>query len=136
MDDKFILTSFDVSLFTNVPVDLALKSLNKRLNFKKINTKLHREEFLAAVKLVLSSTYFKFNNKYYRQTFGTPMGSPLSPILADIVLQNIEENALKYLDFHIPLYYRYVDDILLSLLTKLTIHLKSLIHIINAFNLL
>jgi len=41
------------------------------------------------------------------------MGSPLSPILADIVMQDLELKAIKNLDFEIPVYYRYVDDILL-----------------------
>jgi len=41
------------------------------------------------------------------------MGSPLSPILADVVMQDLELKAIKNLDFEIPVYYRYVDDILL-----------------------
>lgn len=35
------------------------------------------------VKFIMNSTYFTFNSKYYKQSFGTPMGSPLSPIIAD-----------------------------------------------------
>jgi len=38
------------------------------------------------------------------------MGFPLSPILADIVMQDLEVKAIKNLDFEIPVYYRYVDD--------------------------
>ena len=40
-----------------------------------------------------------------------PMGSPLSPILTDIVMQDIEE---KKLPFVVPIPFRYVDDILLA----------------------
>lgn len=116
LDNTFTLSSFDVvSLFTNVPIDLAIKSLCKRWNFIKIYTKIPKEDFLSPVKMVLSSTYFAFNNRYYKQTFGTPMGSPLSPIIADIVLQDLEDNALKSLDYYIPFYYRYVDDILIAI---------------------
>jgi len=71
-------------------------------------------EFLNAVKLVLHSTYFTFNNIIYKQTFGTPMGSPLSPIITDIVLQDLEERALNTLRFKPLFYFRYVDDILLT----------------------
>jgi len=39
------------------------------------------------------------------------MGSPLSPILADIVMDDLEMNCLKRLDFAVHTYYRYVDDI-------------------------
>ena len=38
----------------------------------------------------MDSTYFKFDNKYYKQIFGTLMGSPISPIIADIVLPDLE----------------------------------------------
>jgi len=50
----------------------------------------------------------------YKQVFGTPMGSPLSPIIADLVLRDLETKALKTLPFSIPIYFRYVDDILLA----------------------
>jgi len=41
------------------------------------------------------------------------MGSLLSPVLADLVMQDVELEAMKQLDFTFPFYYRYVDDILL-----------------------
>jgi len=42
------------------------------------------------------------------------MGSPLPPIIADLMLRNLESHILKNLSF-IPLFYiRYVDDIALS----------------------
>jgi len=67
-----------------------------------------------AVEFVLSSTFFTFNNICYKQIFGTPMGSPLSPVIADLVLQDLEMSAIKMLPFRLPLYYRYVDDIILT----------------------
>jgi len=42
------------------------------------------------------------------------MGSPLSPIVADLVLRDLETSAIKKLPFVLPLYRRYVDDILLT----------------------
>jgi len=39
------------------------------------------------------------------------MGSPLSPILADIVMEDLETLSLQKLDFIVYTYYRYVDDI-------------------------
>jgi len=43
------------------------------------------------------------------------MGSPLSPIIADLVMQDLETSAIKKLPFDIPFYFRYVDDILLAI---------------------
>jgi len=53
-----------------------------------------------------------FNSKIYKQTFETPMESPLSPIVADLVMQDLKENILNSLNIRPPLYYRYVDAII------------------------
>jgi len=42
------------------------------------------------------------------------MGSPLSPILADVVIQDLESNIFNTLTTHIPFYYWYVDDIVFA----------------------
>jgi hypothetical protein len=55
---------------------------------------------------------FYFQGKGYRQIDGIAMGSPLSPILADIFMGNIEKRAHHIID-RAFLYRRYVDDILL-----------------------
>ena len=45
--------------------------------------------------LCLTSTaYFQYNGKHYKQLHGTAMGSPVSVVVAQIVMQNIEEQAL------------------------------------------
>ena len=55
-----------------------------------------------------------FNNKFYKQIFGIPMGSPLSPILADIVMQDFEKKVISMLPARLLFYFRYVDDIILA----------------------
>jgi len=114
----FALVFSDVTLlFTNVPIDLVLTVLDNRWNLIECHTSLPKHEFLDAIKLVLNSTYFKFNNKIYRQTYGTPMSSPLSPIVADLALQNLQNLELHTLDkisFISSFSIRYVDDIALA----------------------
>lgn len=112
VDDEYCLISLDViSLFTNIPLDLAYNSIAERWTFLSDHCPVPKDEFLIAVNLVLRSTFFMFNGIIYQQTFGTPMGSPLSPIIADIVLQDLERRALDSLNLSLPFYYRYVDDI-------------------------
>jgi len=41
------------------------------------------------------------------------MGSSLSPVIADLVLQDLEISAIKNLPF-LSFYYRYIDDIILT----------------------
>ena len=49
-----------------------------------MKTNISKEEFIIAVNFILNSTFSSFNQKIYKQVFGTPMGSPLLPIIADI----------------------------------------------------
>ena len=54
--------------------------------------------------------YFQYNGKHYKQLHGTAMGSPVSVVVAEIVMQNIEEQALATYTRTIPIWLRYVDD--------------------------
>ena len=38
--------------------------------------------------------YFQYNCKHYKELQGTALGSPVSVVVAEIVLQNIKEQAL------------------------------------------
>ncbi|XP_011858350.1 PREDICTED: uncharacterized protein LOC105555909, partial [Vollenhovia emeryi] len=81
----FSLISLDViSLFTNIPIDLVVSSIEYRWNLIALKTNIPHMEFIKVLKFILESTYFTFDNTIYRQTFGCPMGSPLSPIIAEI----------------------------------------------------
>ena len=60
--------------------------------------------------LCLTSTYFQYNGKLYKQLHGTAIGSPVSVVVAEIVMQNIEDSALSTCRQKIPLWLRYVDD--------------------------
>ncbi|XP_011869031.1 PREDICTED: uncharacterized protein LOC105562638, partial [Vollenhovia emeryi] len=113
ISDNELLISLDVNaLFTNIPKDLVFKAIEKR--WQKISevTFFTLPQFLHAIETVLDSTSFSFNGVIYEQIFGSPMGSPLSPILADIVLDDLESQCLLSLGFDLPTYYRYVDDVL------------------------
>jgi len=107
-----ILLSLDVaSLFTNLPKELIMQAIENRWSDIQNNTKFTLTQLKNAIDLVLSSTGFVFNGVYYEQVFGSPMGSPLSPILADIVMDDLETHCLSNLDFVVNTFYRYVDDI-------------------------
>jgi len=42
------------------------------------------------------------------------MGSPLSPIISDLIMRDLEDNVLNSLSIQPIIYYQYADDILLS----------------------
>ena len=129
VEPKYHLCSLDVvSLFTNVPIELSIESILKRWNDISGGTSIPKDEFIIGIKLVLNSTYFSFNGRTYKQIYGTPMGSPLSPIIADIVMQDLEERAIRLLPFKLPIYMRYVDDILCS------VPFQQAEHVLDTFN--
>lgn len=79
IDDHVDLISLDVaSLFTNVPYNLISGGIAKRWHFLEPNTSIPYNEFLIALRLILDSTFFRFNNVIYKQIFGTPGLSPLA----------------------------------------------------------
>jgi len=42
------------------------------------------------------------------------MGSPLSPVIADLVMWDLETVCLNKINCQLTLYYRYVDDIVMA----------------------
>jgi len=93
-----------------------------------MHTNLPLSEFILSTRFVLQSTYFHFNNKFYKQTFGTPMGFPLFPVVADLMLQKLKSIILNNLIYKPIFYYRYVDDIALS------VPLSQLNRLLDEFN--
>ena len=71
---------------------------------------LPTDDIMDLLNLCLTSTYFKYNGKHYKQLHGTAMGSPVSVVVAEIVMQNIEEQALATYTRTVSLWLRYVDD--------------------------
>jgi hypothetical protein len=113
-----LMCSFDVvSLFTSVPTDLILDIVKSRLEKDATKlldrTTLKIPTILELVKFSINSTYFQFKDSFYKQTSGLAMGSSLSPILAEIFMQWLEEQVLKRFPRRPILMVRYVDDYLI-----------------------
>ena len=60
---------------------------------------------------IFNNTYFSANNKIYKQVFGTPMGSKISPIISQYVMDDLLENCIPKLSLELPFLFKYVDDI-------------------------
>jgi len=75
IQDDCALVSLDViSLFTNVPIDLVIDILDEKWSLIEKHISIPKIEFLNAIEFILHSTFFMFNNKFYKQTFGDPHG--------------------------------------------------------------
>ena len=113
--------SFDVeSLFTNVPIKRTVDLILKRIYTDKlVSTNLKKRTLKKLILDTCTKTAFSFNNKLYQQKDGVSMGSSLGPVLANIIMTEIEDVVIKSLIINstIKLYTRFVDDT--SLLIKL-----------------
>ena len=89
--DDHKLVSFDVkSLFTSIPLQLALDCTENAT----VELPLPTDGIMYLLNLCLTSTYFQYNGEHYKQLHGTVMGSSVSVVVAEIVMQNIEEQVL------------------------------------------
>ena len=108
------LVSFDVtSLFTQVPIDEALKVVETRLTKDPTlvdRTSIPVPQLMELIELCLRSTYFQFQDDFFEQIDGTPMGSPLSPVIANLFIENLEELAMHSAPLKPSLWLRYVDN--------------------------
>ena len=109
------LVSFDVeSLFTNVPVSEACSIIRQRLEEDDAlpeRTAMSPEHIQDLLLTCLNSTSFQWRNSFYKQVEGAAMGSPLSPIVANIYMEEFETAALQTSTLCPKLWVRYVDDI-------------------------
>ena len=131
LQDNEELVSFDVSaLFTSIPVNQALDVINELIiqhqtdmEFKskvgvawyEVAAHLDREDVMHLLKVVLNNCVFSFQGKFYKQLHSAAMGSPCSPVVANIYMEYFEKRALGPelpMSFTINTWLGYVDDVL------------------------
>ena len=99
--------------FTKIPVDLAIKVAKERLrNDASLGqrTSLPVEDIVELLSFCLNTTYFVFEGTYYQQVFGTAMGSPVSAVIANLVMEDVEQRALASAPVNPSFWKRFVDD--------------------------
>ena len=89
-----IMVSFDVkSLFTSIPVDLANERLQKDQDLAE-RTNMSISNIMRLLDFVFNHNYFKLDIIHYKHVFGCAMGSPISPVIADLLMEEIEGTAI------------------------------------------
>lgn len=103
LDKNDILVSFDiVSLFTNIPINEALNTVREICQ--------PPEDIINLIEHCLNNTFFLFDSKTFKQIKGAPMGSSLSPPIANLFMTKFEKDALENYSLKPKLWKRYVDD--------------------------
>ncbi|BHF83705.1 hypothetical protein SprV_0902684900 [Sparganum proliferum] len=104
------MVSFDVvSLFTSIPQALAVETLSDllRQNYDGGDGQPTAQDLIELMGHSLK-TFLTFEGTTYEQIKGTPMGSPISGLIAEAVLQKLERQLFE--EYKPKFWTRYVDD--------------------------
>ena len=111
------LASLDVKdLFTNIPINQSINIVIERIGQSEsfYESALTKSDIRELLLVCLNNSYCTFNNKFFRQKRGLPMGNTLSPLLADLYMDQYIKNNMKKVNDKL---FRYVDD--LCIITKI-----------------
>ena len=102
-----------VSLFTKVSTDETLAVVRDKLAADSLlekHTCTPIYNLMEMLTFCVETTYFGMGSDIYRQQEGLAIGSPLSPVLANIYMEYFEEMALGSTSLKPSMWLRYVDD--------------------------
>ena len=92
------MVSYDVSaLCTNIPVDEAIWIIRRKLEKDTSLSErcdLTIDQIITLLEFSLNTTYFVCDGVFYLQIRGAPIGSPISPRVANLAMEHFEEKAL------------------------------------------
>ena len=133
LEEGECIMSYDVAaLFTSIPVKSALEVVKKKL---EQDTELHQrttmstQNIMDLLEFCLGNTYFLFQGNYFEQTQGAAMGSPVSPVLANLYMESFEDRALSSAVNPPRWWKRFVDDTFVILKKD---HKEEFLHHINS----
>ena len=84
LDESELMLSFDVVLFTKVPVDEAVEVIHNMM-LQDDSFALTPDRISELLEVCLGLTYFSYQGEYYEQREGAAMGSPVSAIIATFI---------------------------------------------------
>ena len=106
------MVSFDVtSLFTKIPLNTTIKLAVDLIKTSQPDLNISEKDLTSLFNFATCETHFLLKGKFYGQIDGVAMGSPLTPVLANLFMGHYEKEWLNSYDGVSPSYYtRYVDE--------------------------
>ena len=87
-----------VSCIAFIPTDKAIKVIEQKLIMDptiKDRSELNIQQISKLLQMCLNTTYFQYNNTFYKQRIGAAMDSPVSPIVANLYMESFEEETVN-----------------------------------------
>ena len=109
-----VMVSFEViSLFIAIPVTKGctyIKSKLKRDPTLPLQTNLTMDDIISLMEFILSNNYFVYKRDTYRQLHGCAIGSPVSPVVENLCMEEIKEEEINIAKVKPKGWKRYVVD--------------------------
>ncbi|UYV64666.1 ACSF2, partial [Cordylochernes scorpioides] len=111
LPDSSTMSTFDVtSLFLSLPHSLIFDGLSSLLNSPAVSNK-DQKVVSELFNICLGMNTLEFNGRFFLKIRGSPMGSPLSTIAAEIVMSHFDRWLVSQIHLGVVMWARYVDDI-------------------------
>ncbi|UYV81325.1 hypothetical protein LAZ67_20000775 [Cordylochernes scorpioides] len=123
---RSIMVSFDVtSLYLSLAHPLIINSLRTFLENAPLLDTLTAETVVELTSICLGMSTFTFDTQFFKQTKGSPMGSPLSTVVAEVVMRSLDQWITSRHSSDIFLWRRYIDDTFCLVSEVSTSHILS-----------
>ena len=106
------ITSYDISaLFTSEHIEPAITIIRRKLELDQEHHKrtTMKVEQISLLEFCLKITYFQFQGRFYEQLQGAAMGSPISPIVANLYTEDSGIKAINSAKYPPRVWKRYVN---------------------------
>lgn len=88
-----------VALYTNIPINQTIEVINHI-----------RYPYTVMVDICLTFNFFSFEGKLYEQMCSVTMGSPLSPVVANMFMEDFKSKDLSSSQYKPKLWKRFLDE--------------------------
>lgn len=110
-----IFHKYDVrQLYPSIDMLFAIGVVRKYIQDLNLYNNTETAQVCELLKIIMHSHYFEFEGDLYEQSKGVPIGGTISGLLAEAVLQFIEDQALLSQRIGLKLFLRYADDLLIA----------------------
>jgi hypothetical protein len=81
-------------MYTKVPTSKLKTKIGNIQTYDNHTHQEEKEELLMILNMIVEQNYFQFNNQFFKQNEGLPMGAPTSAIMAETLVRYLEHTRI------------------------------------------